>query len=156
MTDQLRVYPQSKSLGTIIHRLDTLLSLALERAFQGNGFHVTSEQWGVLSKLWESDGIHQAELAEKVNKDKHNVTRILNLLEKNGFVRRVRDAGDRRLSKVYLTERGRSLKGKLPPVAKRVLLSAVGKLRHEEIEVLWRILREMVDNLETVRGGKRK
>ncbi len=154
MTDQLRVYPQSKSLGTIIHRLDSLLSLALERAFQSNGFNVTSEQWGVLSKLWESDGIHQAELAEKVNKDKHNITRILNLLEKNGFVKRVRDTGDRRLSKVYLTERGRFLKGKLPPVAKKVLLSAVGKLGHEEIEALWRILPVMVDNLETVRGRK--
>ncbi len=151
MKARLRVYPQSDSLGYIVHRLDTLLVSALERAFQGQGFNVTSEQWGVLSKLWEGDGMHQAELSEKVNKDKHNVTRILNLLEGNGFVRRVRDAKDRRLCKIRLTEKGSDLKDKLPGVAKKVLNSAVEGLTHDEVEELWRILERMVKNLETLR-----
>ena len=151
MKVRLRVYPQSDSLGYIIHRLDTLLVAALERSFQGEGFNVTSEQWGVLSKLWEGDGMHQAELSEKVNKDKHNVTRILNLLERNGFVRRVRDSKDRRLCKIRLTEKGRDLKDKLPCVAKEVLKGSVRGLTHEDVQNLWRILELMVKNLETLR-----
>ena len=151
MKVRLRVYPQRDSLGYIVHRLDTLLVAALERSFQGQGFNVTSEQWGVLSKLWEGDGMHQAELSEKVNKDKHNVTRILNLLERNGFVRRVRDAKDRRLCKIRLTEKGGDLKDKLPGVAKNVLNAAVQGLTHEDVENLWRILDLMVKNLETLR-----
>ncbi len=148
---ELRVYPQSDSLGYIIHRLDTLLAAALERAFQAQGFNVTSEQWGVLSKLWEQEGMHQTELSQMVNKDKHNVTRILNLLERNGLVRRVRDAKDNRLRKIHLTEKGRDLKGKLPPVAMEVLRLSVKGLSHEDFENLWGILGVMVKNLEAPR-----
>ena len=151
MKSKLCVYPQNESLGYILHRLDTLLIGTLERSFQANGFNVTSEQWGVLSKLWEGDGMHQAELSERVSKDKHNVTRILNLLERNGLVRRVRDTKDRRLCKIHLTEKGRSLKDKLPLVAKGALRSAVKGLSDEDYENLWRILQLMVRNLEGLR-----
>jgi DNA-binding MarR family transcriptional regulator len=156
MKSKLCVYPQNESLGYILHRLDTLLIATLERSFQAHGFNVTSEQWGVLSKLWEGDGMHQAELSERVNKDKHNVTRILNLLERNGFVRRARDAKDRRLCKVHVTEKGMSLKDKLPPVAKGALRSAVKGLSDEDYENLWRILQLMVTNLEGLRRTKAK
>ena len=151
MKSKLCVYPQNESLGYVLHRLDTLLIGTLERSFQANGFNVTSEQWGVLSKLWEGDGMHQAELSERVSKDKHNVTRILNLLERNGLVRRVRDTKDRRLCKIHLTEKGRSLKDKLPLVAKGALRSAVKGLSDEDYENLWRILQLMVRNLEGLR-----
>lgn len=149
MNYKVRVYPQDESLGYAIHRLDTLLAVTLERSFQAAGFNVTPEQWGVLSKLWEGDGIHQSELSRKVSKDKHTMTRILSLLERNGLVKRVRDENDKRLSNVYLTTKGKELKGKLPPIARTVLQRTIKDVNQEDIDALWRILRQMIANLET-------
>ena len=145
------VYPVNQSVGYILHRLDTLLSTALDRSFQASGFNITSEQFGVLSKLWEGDGMHQAELSEKVNKDKHNVTRILNLLEKNGFVHRVRDTKDKRLLKVHLTRQGRSVEGMIRAIGTDVLRSAAKGLSKENIQTLKQMLQVIVTNLEALR-----
>lgn len=145
------VYPLNESLGYMLHRLDTLLAAALDRSFQANGFNLTSEQFGVLSKLWEGDGMHQAELSEKVSKDKHNVTRILNLLERNGFVQRVRDTKDRRLCKIHLTEQGRSVKGKILSTARDVLRIAAEGLSYEDVRTLGETLQLMASNMEGLR-----
>lgn len=77
-------FKQENSPGFIIHRLDTLLKLGLRNAFQEKGFDFTAEQWGVLFRLYGNEGIHQSELGDRTGKDRHNITRILNLLEKNG------------------------------------------------------------------------
>jgi DNA-binding MarR family transcriptional regulator len=37
-----------------------------------NYFDITPEQWGVLSRLWQSEGIHESKLAARTAKDRHN------------------------------------------------------------------------------------
>ena len=116
MKIELNVFPLDNSQGYIIHRLDVQMSLGLQHAFQAKGFNVTPEQWGVLNRLWENEGMHQSALAQRAAKDRHNITRILNLLEKNGFIFRTPDGEDKRRLNVYLTEEGKALKQKLIPI----------------------------------------
>jgi hypothetical protein len=75
----IRVAPLDESPGFIIHCLDTRLSAGLSREFQNAGYDVTPEQWAVLNRLWQEEGIHQAELAQRTSKDRHNITRICKL-----------------------------------------------------------------------------
>ena len=114
----LSVFPLDNSQGYIIHRLDVQMSLGLQHAFQAKGFNITPEQWGVLNRLWENEGIHQSALAERASKDRHNITRILNLLEKNGFISRTPDKEDKRRLNVYLTKEGK--------VGDKIVLSGPG------------------------------
>ena len=103
MKIELNVFPLENSQGYIIHQLDVQMSLGLQHAFQAKGFNITPEQWGVLNRLWENEGMHQSALAQRTAKDRHNITRILNLLEKNGFIFRKPDREDKRRLNVYLT-----------------------------------------------------
>jgi DNA-binding MarR family transcriptional regulator len=142
-----QVFPLHESPGYLMYRTVARLKSELSSAFQRAGFSVTHEQWAVLNRLWESDGDHQIALAERATKDRHNMTRILNLLEKNGLVRREADPNDRRCHRVYLTEEGRTLKEKLIPIVEEHLHRALSGLSQEDLDFLKRMHERIVENL---------
>ncbi len=147
MKIEFNVFPLDNSQGYIIHRLDMQMSLGLQHAFQAKGFNITPEQWGVLNRLWENEGMHQSALAQRTAKDRHNITRILNLLEKNGFIFRTPDGEDKRRLKVYLTQEGKALKQKLIPIVIGFLQKCFEGLTQEEVQDLGRIHEQILKNL---------
>jgi DNA-binding MarR family transcriptional regulator len=147
MKIELNVFPLDNSQGYIIHRLDVQMSLGLQHAFQAKGFNITPEQWGVLNRLWENEGMHQSALAQRAAKDRHNITRILNLLEKNGFIFRTPDGEDKRRLNVYLTEEGKALKQKLIPIVIGFLQKCFEGLTQEEVQDLRRMHEHILKNL---------
>ncbi len=147
MSAKFNVFPLDDSPGFIIHLLDTQMKAALQRAFQSKGFDLTPEQWGLLNRLWETEGIHQSILAERTRKDRHNITRILNLLEKKGLTKRVPDLDDRRRYKIYLTGAGRDLKKKLPPIVTDLLQKCFTGLTQKDLQDLERVHKHILKNL---------
>jgi len=141
------IFPRIESPGFLIYRTATQMKVGLLRAFQEKGFNVTPEQWTVLSSLWEGEGLNQTLLAEKTLKDRHNITRILNLLEKGGLVRREPDSGDRRRQRVYLTEAGRALKPQLVRIVTDFLQKALTGMSQEDLNSMKRILAQILKNL---------
>src|SRR2546429_2659764 len=57
----------------------------------------------------ERDGLSQKEIGEFMGIQSATVTRMVIRMERAGFVERRTDPDDQRVSRVYLTERGRSL-----------------------------------------------
>ncbi len=144
---KLNIFPRTESPGFLIYRTATRMKVGLLRAFQAEGFNVTPEQWTILSSLWEDEGLNQTLLAERTLKDRHNVTRILNLLEKSGLVRRESDAGDRRCQRVYLTEVGKALEPKLIRIATNFLHEAFAGMSQEDLDSMKRILEQILKNV---------
>lgn len=136
VTKKVTLFSLDDSLGYIINRTAMRLKLELHRAFKTNGYDVTPEQWAILNRLWEQEGLSQVELADRTFKDKPNVTRMLDVLEKKNLIFRQRDQNDRRAFKVYLTEAGQQLKEKLIPLAATVLERGQKNLTIEDIEYL--------------------
>lgn len=135
------------SHGYLINLAAQRLRYELHQTFQAKGYDVTPEQWAVLNRLWEEDGLSQVELAERTFKDKPGTTRILNLLEKKKFVVRQPDENDGRVLRVFLTQSGRDLKEKLIPCAEEVLAKSGRNLTKEQLSKFKRTLNQMLDNL---------
>ena len=146
MTD-IVLYPRNESLGFLIYRTSVLLKSGLRRAFQTNGLDVTPEQWSVLSSLKEQEGVHQSLLAERTEKDRHNITRILDLLEKHDLIRREADQNDKRRRLIRLTETGKALELELNPIAGDFLRRAFQGLSNRDLSALTRILDRVTSNL---------
>jgi DNA-binding MarR family transcriptional regulator len=146
----IRVAPLDESPGFIIHCLDTRLSAGLSREFQNAGYDVTPEQWAVLNRLWQEEGIHQAELAQRTSKDRHNITRILNLMEKNGFIIRKPDKEDKRRLNVYLTSKGRNMRSGLIEVVIAYVEECLRGLDPDDIRAMKRIHTKILDNLSAM------
>src|SRR4030066_2364476 len=60
----------------------------------------------LLLNLWPQDGLTHSEVAENLCVQPATITRMLDRLVKAGFVQRRPDAGDLRVSRVYLAEKG--------------------------------------------------
>ena len=143
-------FERENSPGFIVHRLDTLLKLALRRAFQEKGFDFTAEQWGVLFRLYGREGIHQSELSDRTGKDRHNITRILNLMEKKGYIRRVPDEYDRRRYNIFLTEKSREIEERLTSTAFDFLEKAFTGLTRREIMEMQKVHKHIIKNVEAL------
>lgn len=134
------------SFGHIINRTAKRLKFELHHAFHANGYNITAEQWAVLNRLWEEDGVSQKQLAEKAFKNKPTITRMVDVLEKRGLVSREVDELDRRMFKVCLTDEGQALRERLIPIASQVLEKGSENLTEEDIEHLKRTLNVIFSN----------
>jgi MarR family transcriptional regulator, transcriptional regulator for hemolysin len=71
---------------------------------------VTIDQFGVLDAIYCNNDICQRDLSKIVLKDRSNTGRILNILEKNGFIKRVIETKANRLvKKIYITDNGKRI-----------------------------------------------
>jgi len=63
-----------------------------------------------LRQLWRTDGVTQSELAHSLHVAPATVTIALQRMERIGLIERRSDERDQRVSRVFLTDRGRSLR----------------------------------------------
>jgi MarR family transcriptional regulator, 2-MHQ and catechol-resistance regulon repressor len=96
--------------------LDTFIKVtravnALEhRLYQSEVINpLTSTQFGVLETLYHLGPLCQGELSEKLLKSSGNVTLVLDNLEKQGWIERIRQSDDRRKIMIHLTPAGKDL-----------------------------------------------
>lgn len=136
-----------QSLGFVANRVANRLKAELERGFTARGHHITAEQWSVLSRLYEEDGLAQHEIASRISKDKTNVARILALMESRELIERRVDPDDNRAREIYLTDYGCSLEADLVAAARAVLLRAQKGFGDADIQQLIHSLNQIFDNL---------
>lgn len=134
------------SLGFIISRTSLKLKNNLNKAFKP--YDITTEQWGLVNRLWQHDGISQKELSDMLCKDQPTTTRILDKLEHKGLITRQANPHDRREFLIYLTEGGKNLKQVLIPLAEQSLVKALQGLKPEEVDTLKELLNRIFYNLE--------
>ena len=135
------------SIGFLVNRAAIRLKNELWQAFKANGFDITPEQWAVLNCLWEEDGQTQTEIAERILKDKTNLTRMLDVMERKEVVERRPHEKDRRSYRIYLTPKGRALKGKLIPIAMEINEASVQGLGVKEKKTFMRFINLINKNL---------
>jgi len=101
----------------------------------------------VLRSLWEQEGFTQSELAERLKIAPATVTKMLQRMEKTGFIQRKPDAKDQRVSRVYLAKAGRAIQGDVEAVWKTMEAETFANFTAEERALLRRFLLQMRENL---------
>jgi MarR family transcriptional regulator, organic hydroperoxide resistance regulator len=108
----------------------------------------------VLFALWRQDGLTHSELAARLQVTPATITRMLQRMEKAGFVQRVPDADDQRVSRVFLTEAGRAIRTQVQAVWERMEVENFAGINDEERATLRRLLGQVRSNLASAFGGK--
>lgn len=104
---------------------------------------LTESQLGVLEALLHLGSLTQGQLCGKLLKSGSNLTTVLDNLERDGLVRRTRDAADRRVQNVTLTAEGeRVIREALPPHVGRIT-EALSVLDPAEQVELGRLCRKL-------------
>jgi DNA-binding MarR family transcriptional regulator len=108
---------------------------------------ITPDQFRVLTHLWENDGLQQSELAVCTNRNRANVTRVIDILERKGIVERKDDPNDRRVHRIFLTEQGKSLRAPTARCALQSIEDSLKGISEDDIEICRKVLLKIRENV---------
>jgi len=143
-------YSFENSFGRLIGVTHTALVRHLAKLMKVHQLPITPDQLRVLVHLWQGEAKSQQELAVLSCRDRANITRIIDILEREGLVMRKDDEKDRRVFKIYLTQLGKDLETPTTTCAKAALEEALAGISAEEITICRNVLQKIIHNLETV------
>lgn len=109
---------------------------------------VTMPQVVVLDVLFRHPESKMTELARAINVTTAAVTGIIERLVRDGYVKRLSDPADRRITKVSLTGKGASTMRKMNEHRKHVTEKIFGMITEEERESYIKILEHIRDHLK--------
>lgn len=123
------------------------MATASEAAFGRHG--VRAGQQYILLTLWEEDCLPPGEVARRLGLSTPTVTRAATRMEAVGLLARKPHPTDRRLVRLCLTDRGRSLQQTIDREMNDLTERALGSLDPSERAELVRYLTELQHNLST-------
>jgi MarR family transcriptional regulator for hemolysin len=96
-----------RSIGFLIADASRLLRRDFDRRVRELG--LTQVQWRAIARLSREEGLKQTELAERLEVTPIAVARLIDRLELAHWVQRRPDPGDRRVSRLYLTDKSQPI-----------------------------------------------
>jgi len=139
-----------------IHEEDTMQSLFMKishlyakRSFQqlaDTGVH--PGQIPMVKLLGEEGGLSQREISQRLHIRPPTVTVSLQRMENAGLIERSLDKKDQRVSRIYLTQKGKDLNKKMADIMKRNEESLFQGFTESEICLMKRFFRQIIRNLE--------
>jgi MarR family transcriptional regulator, transcriptional regulator for hemolysin len=112
------------------------------------GIDITIDQWLVLKTINESADITLQQVGVAVFKDFASITRIVQLLERKGLLRRRPHPSDGRRSELALTNAGESVIRTVEPIAQANRRHALEGIDADEVARLRAVLKRITDNCE--------
>jgi DNA-binding MarR family transcriptional regulator len=143
--------PEKDDFQTAFWATKHALSAATAAAFSRHGVH--EGQQFILRRLWAQDGQTPGEIARGLGLATPTVTRAATRMETAGLLRREPHPGDRRLVRLVLTERGRSLESVIGTETDRLTERALGTFAPAERDIIIRALRAIQRNLTADPAG---
>lgn len=108
----------------------------------------------LLRLLWEHEGLTHTDLAKSLRLRPSTVTKMIQRMERSGFVERRADPKDERVSRVFLTATGRAVKESTLKALRILEGEAFRGFKPEEHRQLGIMLAKVRDNLSAVSTGK--
>jgi DNA-binding MarR family transcriptional regulator len=112
----------------------------------------TMARFDLLANLERQDAQTLAALSRRMLVTAGNLTGLVDRAERDGFVERRPDASDRRLSRVFLTSKGRELVQALIPIHAAHVSELLSSLDATERRELRRLLGKLRESLAARRG----
>ena len=132
-------------LGYLIHDVSRLRRSAFDRCLKPH--NVTRSQWWVLAFLSRQDGMTQSQLAEQLDLGTVAIGGLIDRLEKTGLVRRVADAGDRRVNRIFLEPKSKQLIKRLRALSHGMNTQILAGISDSRLEATAATLSAMKRNL---------
>jgi len=126
---------------------------------------VTLSQWRVVGSLVLQPGLTQKEIADKMGIEGATLVPVIDKMENEGLLKRKPDLTDRRVNRIFLTQKADSLWESMTDCALKIRKSSTKNIPDGDIQITIETLRKISQNLATslemdktllsVKGNKR-
>ena len=110
--------------------------------------NVTASEQPFLNALYAENGCSQDDLSSALNIDKASTARVIQSLLVKGLVVKTSDEKDRRVNRIYLTDKAMDIKENLFSVLNNWESTLTDGLTDDEKDLLYSFLFKMVENTE--------
>jgi len=144
--------PPKTGIGMLLRDADMAFNRYLTAQLATYG--ITFSQFQHLRNLWVENGLTQAELSRRIGIEMASSTAVLDSLEADKLITRVRNAADRRKINVFLTAAGAALEAPLMACAADANKRASKGLRKDEVAQLFALAGQVIENFKTLRAAR--
>lgn len=143
-----------RSIGVIARSLDSISNIEFKE------IELTKGQYLYVVRIGENPGIILEDLANIIKIDKATASRALQKLEKNGFIERKNDEINKKIKKLYLSEKGKEIYPFIKRENEYSNNKALQGLTNAEKDQIKKLLSKVQKNIESdwdlvKNGGKR-
>ncbi|WHY70601.1 MarR family winged helix-turn-helix transcriptional regulator [Fictibacillus enclensis] len=131
-----------REIGMIARALDSISNIEFKE------YDLTKGQYLYLVRICENPGMIQEKLAEMIKVDRTTASRAIKKLEMNGFVEKKDDQYNKKIKKLFPTEKGKRV---FPFIKRENEYSnnvALEGLTEEEAETIFNLLERVRKNVE--------
>ena len=130
------------ALGFNIYRVSLLFRRELIRALAD--LHMTPEQWQIMITLWTTKkSLNQTQIVNLTMKDKPTVSRIIQRLERDGWVLKTGSEDDKRVTLIRPSRRSWKLYREVPQKLSAHFDTLLQDFPQEKKDQLLKILKEL-------------
>lgn len=134
--------------GYLLTKSSVLMKRKLSDLIKNSGYTITLEQWIILNTLWDNEGLIQTEIAKRAFKDKTNLTRILDKMERDDLVVRNRSKENRREYRITITKNGTKIFRELIPLVQNHNEKIMQIFESDERNQLINSLQKLIETME--------
>lgn len=143
----------SKEIAVELNLTGCKLKQFLASKLKQMGVPLTPEQFMLIDLLWNHGEMSQQQLADLMHKDKNSVTKLVDAIERKGFVVRQQNKHDRRSNTLVLTERANQLKPGAKQKGISILDQMLEGINENELRMFLETLRKLNVNMSVEDGG---
>ena len=137
------------SIGPWLGKTVKILDFFVQEYFNKAQLDLTKEQMVVLKKLSFEDGLNQNELAFLTLRNKSSLTRLLSKMETKEYIKREQDSSDKRIKRVFITEKGKAIFQKSRPVIKNIITRIEDNISEKEKQEMIKTLKKIQSNFSS-------
>ena len=138
-------------IGYMLSDVARLIRTIFDRRVRDIG--LTRAQWLVLTRVYRRPGVSQTELSEMLEIDRASAGRMIDRMERNGWVERRPDRGDRRINRLHLTDEARRVHTEMWSIAEETVDDALSPLSATEREKYTELTAKVKGRLQTLAGA---
>lgn len=143
-------YDHNQSLGFLAGLTSRMFNNALVSRFQNEGIDITPEQWGTILVLVNNGAMNQEQLSQQLTLEKSSISRLVDGLEKRGWVIRTPSTDDSRKKIVSPTPSAINVTHQCSVIAEKVLSDAVKGMTDLDILLYKNLQSRIIKNLKGI------
>ncbi|WP_102275611.1 MarR family winged helix-turn-helix transcriptional regulator [Cytobacillus massiliigabonensis] len=131
-----------REIGMIARALDSISNIEFKE------YDLTKGQYLYLVRICENPGIIQEKLAEMIKVDRTTASRAIKKLEMNGFIEKKGDRHNKKIKKLFPTEKGKNVYPFIKRENDYSNIVALEGFSEIEAETIFNLLQRVRENIE--------
>jgi MarR family transcriptional regulator for hemolysin len=136
------------TFGYLVHDVTRLMRKVFDR--RAARFGLTRAQWRALKRVSHEPGLTQNEVAEFLEMEPIAVGRVIDRLQKAGFIERRADPQDRRVWRLHITDKAHDVVDDMEQISSELFKQAQRGIAAADMKIMLDVFTRMKQNLVAV------